>query len=108
MKKMLAEAEAAFGNMATSAEQAENDASYDSGDTPSGNEWADLQKQLEAMEKAGNFGDNRPAEDNDIQLDTAEDPKAPDADDSSIWDFGNMDMSDSGDDDMSSDLFGNF
>ena len=111
MKRMLAEAEAAFGSMASApAQEEDNTVSMDSTSAPSGNEWADLQKQLEEMEKAGNLGESGGSQNtaDDMQLDSSEDPKAPDADDSSIWDFGSMDMGESNDDDMSSDLFGNF
>lgn len=117
MKKMLAEAEAAFGNLAAKQPEEESEDISTSSEGPSNDDWADLQKQLEAMDKAGNYGD-APSENSapdsisddtsDMQMDAdvSDDPKAPDADDSSIWDFGSMDMSESTDDDMSSDLFG--
>ncbi len=74
--------------------------------------WADLQAQLEAMEKAGNFGDDgSSAADNAEPApapEAAKDPEAPSADDASIWNFGGGSSEDSSDDDMSSDAFGGF
>lgn len=74
------------------------------------NPWANLQAQLDAMEKSGDYGSdeqgNEPQPDitNDVQ-------EAPSADDSSIWNFGGDSSSGSDDDmndDMSADLFGSF
>lgn len=82
------------------------------------NPWANLQAQLDAMEKSGDFGSDDSG--NDAQPEVTSDAQAaPSADDLDIWNFG-MDMdagvgsSDddgmSGDmsDDMSADLFGGF
>ncbi|MDE7193430.1 MAG: hypothetical protein K2O14_05615, partial [Oscillospiraceae bacterium] len=81
----------------------------DSGDTPlmtdmgGSNPWDDLQKQLEQLEQSG--GMNSGAE----TQDKPEEPAAPSADDASIWNFGDGGSSnESGDDDMSSDMFGGF
>lgn len=72
------------------------------------NPWANLQAQLDAMEKSGDFGsdDSGNAAGPEITSDSAQ---APSADDSSIWNFG-IDSSSSDDmsDDMSADLFGSF
>lgn len=119
MRKMLEAAEAAFGGAGSNLDfdtdmQAEAD-NEPAGSSDSANPWEDLQKQLEAMEQSGNFGESEPApesvakepETQDIGLD---DPMTPSTDDSSIWDFSSSgdDMSSGDDDDMSSDLFGSF
>lgn len=77
----------------------------------SDNPWADLQNQLNAMEESGNFGGDEGSGSGsspEPEAAPAEDPKAPDADDSSIWNFDSDMGGDSSDDDMSSDLFGSF
>ncbi len=120
MRKMLEAAEAAFGGSGSNLDfdtdmQTEAD-NEPAGSNAAANPWEDLQKQLEAMEQSGNFGESEPApepdakepETQDVGLD---DPMAPSTDDSSIWDFSSTgDGMNSGDDDddMSSDLFGNF
>lgn len=73
------------------------------------NPWADLQNQLNAMEETGNFGGGESsAEPEPANIVPTEDPKVPDADDSSIWNFDDDMSSGSSDDDMSADLFGSF
>ncbi len=75
----------------------------------SSGDWADLQKQLEAMEQSGNFGSSAPESPAaEFPKSIADDPKAPSADDSAIWNFGDSSSGSSDDDDMSSDLFGSF
>lgn len=113
MRRMLAEAEAAFGG--GSSLEYETDNQQDDEPAPaasSGNPWEDLQKQLEAMEQSGNFGENEPesaAEEPVTQQPSAiDDPQVPTTDDSSIWDFSSDSGSSSDDDDMSSDIFANF
>ncbi len=71
------------------------------------NPWANLQAQLDAMEKSGDFGgdDSGSAPEPEI---TGESAQAPSADDSSIWNFGSDSSSDDMSDDMSADLFGSF
>ncbi len=75
------------------------------------NPWANLQAQLDEMEKSGNFGGSDPGAAPEPDM-TAEAPAAPSADDSSIWNFGMTSDSDNSDDDMSddmsADLFGSF
>lgn len=74
----------------------------------SDNPWADLQNQLNAMEETGNFGSGESSAQSDMMDAPVEDPKAPDADDSSIWNFDDDMSAGSPDDDMSADLFGSF
>lgn len=112
MRRMLAEAEAAFGGGSS----LEYDADNQQDDEPapaanSDNPWEDLQKQLEAMEQSGNFGESEPesaAEEPAAQPSAIDDPQVPTTDDSSIWDFSSGSGSSSDDDDMSSDIFANF
>lgn len=106
---------ALLGQMGAALESAGGSASLDLGEpepavdnTPSDNPWADLQNQLNAMEESGNFGGSEPAAEPETMSAPTEDPKAPDADDSSIWNFDDDMSSDSSDDDMSADLFGSF
>lgn len=113
MNALLGQMGAALENAGGSADgDFENETSMNS--SANDDPWADLQNQLNAMDESGNYGadsakDNAPAA-------SADDPKAPDADDSSIWNFDDMssnssnndDDMNSGDDDMSSDLFGSF
>ncbi len=108
LMKALREAEEALNSLAApAAESNSTDTVITSDDSgSSGDPWADLQKQFEAMEQAGNIGgdvDAAPA------AQPEPDPVAPSADDSSIWNFG-TDAGTSGDsdDDMSSDMFGGF
>lgn len=113
MRRMLAEAEAAFGgggstlDFDTDAQSEPEPAPAASSDNP----WEDLQKQLEAMEQSGNFGESEPesvAEEPVVQPSAIDDPQIPTTDDSSIWDFSSDSDSSSDDDDMSSDIFANF
>lgn len=113
MRRMLAEAEAAFGgggsslDFDTEAQPEPEPAPAASSDNP----WEDLQKQLEAMEQSGNFGESEPesaAEEPAVQPSAIDDPQVPTTDDSSIWDFSSDSDSSSDDDDMSSDIFANF
>lgn len=108
MAAMLKQAELAFGGVTgASVEEEEPEkeeaSSNDAGDNP----WAALQDELFAMEKSGSL-DN--SDDDSSSSPSSGDPAAPNADDSSIWDFGMDSDSGSSDDDMgmSSDLFGNF
>ena len=81
------------------------------------NPWADLQNQIEALgQSAGKTAAEQPSQLESSMNDSVfDDPKVPDADDSSIWNFDDMggsssddDMNSGSDDDMSSDLFGSF
>lgn len=106
---------ALLGQMGAALESAGGNASLDlnetepaADNTPSDNPWADLQNQLNAMEESGNFGGSEPTAEPETMSAPTEDPKAPDADDSSIWNFDDDMNSDSSDDDMSADLFGSF
>lgn len=106
---------ALLGQMGAALENAGGNASLDLGEsepavdnTSSGNPWADLQNQLNAMEESGNFGGSEPTAEPETAPAPTEDPKAPDADDSSIWNFDDDLSSESSDDDMSADLFGSF
>ncbi len=65
--------------------------------------WADLQKQLDAMQLAGDTSFDEPVQ----QAEPVAVPEAPSADDSSIWDLGGATES-SDDDDMMSGDFGGF
>lgn len=114
MAALLAQAQAAFGgggggfDMSSSEPEAEPEPEPAMGMGSSG-DWADLQKQLEAMEQSGGFGDSAPESTAaEPPKSIADDPKAPNADDSAIWNFGDASTSSSDDDDMSSDLFGSF
>lgn len=113
MAALLAQAQAAFGGGSgggggfdMSASEPEPEPAMGMG---SSGDWADLQKQLEAMEQSGNFGDSAPESTAaEPSKSIADDPKAPSADDSAIWNFGDASTGSSDDDDMSSDLFGSF
>ena len=116
MRKMLEAAEAAFGGGAGGNLDFDTDVQMDNEPAPepekADNPWEDLQKQLEAMEQSGNFGEaepepapEKPAE--KAAKDDDDDRQAPTTDDSSIWDFSSSGSS-SDDDDMSSDIFANF
>lgn len=106
---------ALLGQMGAALESAGGNASLDldasepaaADNSASDNPWADLQNQLNAMEESGNFGGGDDGSASAPEA-PADDPKAPDADDSSIWNFDSDMGSDTADDDMSSDLFGNF
>lgn len=70
----------------------------------SSNPWADMQKELEALEQSGGFGG-----DEDFTQPEPNTPAAPTTDDSNIWNFGTETASDTGsDDDMMSSDFGGF
>ena len=107
---------ALLGQMGAALESAGGSASMDLGDPEpaasspaSDNPWADLQNQLNAMEESGNFGGgSEPAKQPEKTELSIEDPKVPDADDSSIWNFDDDMSAGSSDDDMSADLFGSF
>lgn len=108
MAALLAQAQAAFGGGGSSMEISEPEPEPEAA---SANPWEDLQKQLEAMEQSGNLGGMDMGGSSEPSKDIAEDPKAPSADDSAIWNFGDGGDSSSDDDDddmMSSDLFGSF
>lgn len=102
LMKALREAEEALNSLAPSENIIDETPAQtaSAGDDP----WADLQKQLEAMEQSGISGDTDMF--TQAEPDEPAEPMAPSADDSSIWDFGGGSSSDS-DDDMSSD-FGGF
>lgn len=82
------------------------DDSADSEVTPMDNPWASLQAEFSSMGGGMDTGGFDSSDGVDLSESYDEDPKVPDTDDSSLWDFGNSDNS--GDDDMSSDLFGGF
>lgn len=111
MAALLAQAQAAFGggggfDMSEPEPAAEPEPATGMG---SSGDWADLQKQLEAMEQSGSFGGSTPESPAaEPPKNIADDPKAPSADDSAIWNFGDTSSGSSDDDDMSSDLFGSF
>ena len=114
LEAMLKQAEATFGKAAGDADkektEPEQEASVpETKADDSSNPWAALQNELLAMEKSGNFGESE--SDADMSDSSLEDPAAPNADDSSIWDFGESN-SNSPDDDsdmsMGADLFGGF
>lgn len=82
------------------------DVSDDGGASLADNPWASLQAEFSSMGggmDTGGFDISDSADSNEAYN---EDPKVPDTDDSSLWDFGGSDNT--GDDDMSSDLFGGF
>ena len=118
MRKMLEAAEAAFGGGAGGNLDFDTDVTMDDEPAPepesAANPWEDLQKQLEAMEQSGNFGEAEPepvpepaAKEPEPEFTETDDRPTPTTDDSSIWDFTSSDSS-SDDDDMSSDIFANF
>lgn len=118
MRKMLEAAEAAFGGGAGGNLDFDTDVQMDDEPAPepesAANPWEDLQKQLEAMEQSGNFGEAEPepadepaAKEPEIEFTETDDRPTPTTDDSSIWDFSSSESS-SDDDDMSSDIFANF
>ncbi|MGN0669441.1 MAG: hypothetical protein ACI4JZ_02715 [Oscillospiraceae bacterium] len=118
MRKMLEAAEAAFGGGSGGNLDFDTDVSMDNEPEPepekADNPWEDLQKQLEAMEQSGNFGESEPepapepaAKESEPEFTETDDRPTPTTDDSSIWDFSSSDSS-SDDDDMSGDIFANF
>ncbi len=110
LMKALREAEEALNSMAGAAASTDTDIELDSSESESSDSsdpWADLQKQFEAMEQAGNLGLDDAAAVSEPEPVMAPDPVAPSADDSAIWNFTDTDSS-SSDDDMSSDMFGGF
>lgn len=118
MRKMLEAAEAAFGGGSSGNLDFDTDVSMDNEPEPepekADNPWEDLQKQLEAMEQSGNFGESEPepapepaAKEPEPVFTETDDRPTPTTDDSSIWDFTSSDSS-SDDDDMSGDIFANF
>lgn len=92
MQKLLEQAELTFGGGSSEFEERTADASSGSGD-----DWSDLQNELDALGKSDDMG-------SDMGMDTGSD-SAPEND---IWSLGETDMSEGDDDDMSSDLFGSF
>ncbi len=114
LMKALREAEEALNSMSANPSMGasmDEDEVIESSDSNSdaNDPWADLQKQFEAMEKSGNFTDDvvQDAPEAQPQPQPEPDPAVPTTDDSSIWDFSDSGDS-SGDDDMSSDMFGGF
>lgn len=107
MAALMRQAELAFGGDSGNVEAEDEEESAPEEDSSGGdNPWAALQNELMAMEKSGDLDDAA----GDTAAEASEDPVAPSADDSAIWDFGDSDNSSSDDDDMgmSSDLFGSF
>ncbi len=108
LMRALREAEEALNNVKDSADSS---ASEPEEEAPSAEDpWADLQKQLEAMESANGAGSAVTYDEPEPVQQEQEEPQAapPSADDSSIWDFGSgSGSSDNSDDDMSGD-FGGF
>lgn len=104
LMRALREAEEALNNVKESADTNDDD---DKKVPTAEDPWADLQKQLEAMESANGGGST--IEYDEPEPVQQEEPQAapPSADDSSIWDFGGSVSSEGSDDDMSSD-FGGF
>lgn len=102
---MLRQAEIAFGGSSgSSVPEEESGAAEDSG-SGEDNPWAALQNELMAMEKSGDLTES----DSSSDIETSTDTSVPDADDSTIWDFGDGgSASDDDDMGMSSDLFGSF
>ena len=107
LMKALRDAEASFGSLGLSFnngdDEEEEPASSNAGSAGGldlGGGWADLQKELEAMESGSSAPAAAPA-----PQPKAEEPEAPAVDDSSIW---NMGSDSSSDDDMSGDMFGGF
>lgn len=104
LMKALRDAEAALQSVSDSGNSSTDEAPQEepAADDP----WADLQKQLEAMESANGADSAISYDEPEKQEEPVEEKPVtpPSADDSSIWDFGG---SDNGDDDMSSD-FGGF
>ena len=107
LMKALRDAEAALQSVSDSGNISNGEAPQEepAADDP----WADLQKQLEAMESANGADSAISYDEPEKQEEPAEEKPVtpPSADDSSIWDFGGNSGSDNGDDDMSSD-FGGF
>lgn len=80
--------------------------SFDSGEVaPADNPWASLQAEFSAMGGGMDMGGFDGSDSVDLSESYNEDPQVPNTDDSSLWDFGG---SNTGDDDMSGDLFGGF
>ena len=104
LMRALREAEEALNNVKDFADSSDSEPEEEA---PSAEDpWADLQKQLEAMESANGTGSAVTYDEPEPVQQEQEEPQAapPSADDSSIWDFGSSDNSD---DDMSGD-FGGF
>ncbi len=105
LMKALREAEEALNSVKESADAFSSELEEEA--PAAENPWADLQKQLEAMESANGAGSAVTYDEPEpVQQ---EEPQAapPSADDSSIWDFSGSSAGSSDDDDMSSD-FGGF
>ncbi len=107
LMKALRDAEAALQSVSDSGNSGNDEAPQE--EPAAEDPWADLQKQLEAMESANGADSAISYDEPEKQEEPAEEKTAtpPSADDSSIWDFGGNSGSDNGDDDMSSD-FGGF
>lgn len=104
LMKTLRDAEASFGALGMSFggdSSNDNSSTESSGGLGLGGDWADLQKELEAMEAGASAAMASAAEPAPAKK---EEPEAPAVDDASIWDMGG----DSSDDDMSGDMFGGF
>ena len=114
MRKMLEAAEAAFGGGGNLDFDTDDNSASEPEQASADNPWEDLQKQLEAMEQSGNFGDSEPepepapaAKEPELDFTDTDERPTPTTDDSSIWDFSSSEAS-SDDDDMSGDIFANF
>lgn len=101
MQKLLEQAEATFGGGSSEFEEKTADVSEDA---QSSDDWSNLQNELDALEKqnTGLAGDIDMSADDDMN------DVSDGSDGSDIWSLGNIEMSESDDDDMSSDLFGSF
>lgn len=108
MDDLLRQAELAFGGASASApadNTADEEETRPASDNSGGdNMWAELQNELWAMEKTGGLGGSDDSGSDGMNV--FDDPAAPSADNSDIWNLGLDDMDSSGDDDMSMDIFG--
>ena len=104
LMRALREAEEALNSVKESADSDEAEQE----EAPAAEDpWADLQKQLEAMESANGAGSAITYDEPEPQQEE-EEAAPPSADDSSIWDFGSATGSGSSDDDDMSSDFGGF
>ena len=91
MQKLLEQAELTFGSGPSEFEEKTSEVSEAADD------WSSLQNELDALEKNNGF-------DEDMSSSSGADENP----ENDIWSLGDTDMSESDDDDMSSDLFGSF
>lgn len=102
LMKALREAEAALAGVEASGSSEQASVQDNQPAAAEDDPWADLQRQLEAMEQEGFAGTSE-----ESYGQKSEPQEEPATDTSSLWDFGSTD-SNSSDDDMSSDAFGGF